>query len=174
MEFPERSKKTTDDTFTWDEVRKYLDEGYMDRAKYVARILLALSQKYGDEVFDVAKETIYEIGYEKGQEHAATTEEKSLEHLLKFYSDKVHGLYFGYFAELSGDKIVRRTDHCPMPRQWKQMGMTDDEIVLFCSIFDYLRPGIVEGYGEQYSCENTGCRTLAEKGYCQMIITKKS
>lgn len=174
MDFPERSKRTTDETFTWDEVRKRLDEEFMNRANYTARILLALSEKYGDGVLDVAKKEIYEIGYEMGKRHAATAKEKSLEHLLEIFSHKIDVLYFGFTAELFEDKFVGRMEHCPMPRQWKQMGMTDDEIVHFCSIFDHVDKGVIEGYSERYTGVNTGCRMLAEKGYCQLTAIEKS
>jgi predicted hydrocarbon binding protein len=174
MEFPERSNRTTDEKFTWDEVRERLDEEFMNRANYTARILLALREKFGDEVFDVAKKVIYEIGCEMGERHAATAKEKSLEHLLEIFSRKIDVLYFGFTAELLDDKFVGRAEHCPMPRQWKQMGMTDEEIVHFCSIFDHVDKGVIEGYSERYTGVNTGCRTLAEKGYCQLTAIEKS
>jgi predicted hydrocarbon binding protein len=169
LEFP-ASPKPMDRSFTWDEVRQYVDAENMERAEYVARLLIAFSERYGDEVYDLARQVIYNIGYERGQKHAATVKEKSFEHVMKLFSDPAMANYFGFEPKWSKDKVVAQVHYCPLPRQWKQMGMTDDEIIRLCSIFDEAEQGLFEGYSERFTEESTGCATLSEKGYCQMTM----
>lgn len=70
MEFPDKSRSTTDKLFSWNEVRKLLDKETMRMAEYIARILIKLSELYGGDVFKVAAKVIYQIGFEKGRARA--------------------------------------------------------------------------------------------------------
>lgn len=177
MEFPEKSQRTTDEKFTWDEVKALLDKEFMRRGEYVARILTALKEKFGDEVFDIAKKVIYDIGYKKGKARAekvkANNEEPTLEKLSKLIDHKISHLYFGTTPELIEGKLTIREYYCPLPRKWKEMGFSDEEIVNFCLIFDQVDRGMAEGYNENFKAELSGCKSLSEKGCCQTIISKK-
>ena len=177
MEFPEKSKRTTEETFTWDEVKALLDKEFMRRAEYIAKIVTALKEKFGDKVIDETKKVIYNIGYEKGKARAAIVkakgEEPTLENLAELIAHKTSKLYFGTTPELTENKLVIREDYCPLPRKWKEMGFTDKEIIEFCLMFDQVDKGMVEGYNDSFKAELSGCKTLAEKGYCQMVVEKK-
>ena len=42
LEFPSESHQSTDETFTWDEVKEILDKQIMRRAEYVTSVILAM------------------------------------------------------------------------------------------------------------------------------------
>lgn len=174
MDFPSKSKATTCQTFSWDEVKARLDKEFMRRGEYLARILVALRERFGDEVFEVTKSVIYRIGYEKGSYRAdlvkQADKENDLENLAELISHKISRLYFGTTPELSERKLIIREEYCPLPVKWKKMGYSDDQIVEFCALFDQVDKGMVEGYNENFTAELSGCTTLAEDGLCQMSV----
>jgi hypothetical protein len=177
MDFPTKSGGSTDETFDWDFVKTLLDKEFHRRAEYVTKIVMAFKERYGDEAFDLARETIYNIGYEKGQTRAKIAEDSgdpiSLENLAGQVAHQVSRLYFGTVPQLEDNKLVVREYYCPLPLKWKQMGFNDDEIVELCLMFDQVDKGMAEGYNANWTADLTGCRTLAEKGYCQMVIRAK-
>jgi hypothetical protein len=177
LEFPTDSGKTTGELFTWQEVKALLDKETMRRAEYVSRLLLALKEHFGDEVMHIARQVIYDMGYEKGQLRARMVaeqgEEKSLESLADLVAHKIARLYYGTTPLLSEDQLVIRETYCALPLKWKDMGMPDDQLVEFCLLFDQIDRGMVEGYNPDFAAELTGCRSLAERGYCQMVVRKR-
>jgi hypothetical protein len=174
MEFPARSRKTTDQTFSWDEVRVLLDKEFMRRGEYIARILMALRERFGDEVYGIAEKVIYEIGFEKGTKRASDVitkgQERDLASLSELIAHRLSRLYFGTTAELADDTLIIREEYCPLPHKWKEMGLADIQIAELCSIFDQVDKGMVEGYNNRFGAELSGCKTLAEEGYCQMTV----
>ena len=65
--FPSKSDRSTDDVFTWDEVKAIMDKEIMRRAEYVTRVVEAMRERFGDEALEVAAQAIYGIGYSKGK-----------------------------------------------------------------------------------------------------------
>jgi hypothetical protein len=175
--FPEQSHQTTEKLFTWDEVRSLLDKETMRRAEYIARILEALREEYGDRVLSIARQAIYNIGYEKGAKRAELVadqgEANDLYSLAKLVSHDMAQLYLGNEVEVVEDRMVVRETYCPLPRKWKQIGFTDDQIVGYCLLFDQVDKGMVEGYNPKYEAMLTGCKDLALLGYCQMVVQAK-
>ncbi len=178
MLFPTQSDAATDALFTWAEVKALLDKEHTRRAEYVTRILMALRERFGDEVLVVARQTIYRLGYEKGQARAAQTTrqggEKDLASLANLIAHKISRLYYGTTTRVEGDALTVRETFCPLPKKWQEMGFSDDEVVQLCLLFDQVDCGMVEGYDPSLAAEVTGCRSLAELGYCQMVVKKKS
>jgi hypothetical protein len=178
LKFPVRSQVSTEETFSWDAVRAMLDKEYMRRAEYIARIVMAMRKEYGEGVYDVVKQVIYQIGYEKGKARAALAESqgqaRDLESLANLIAHKTARLYLGTTPEVREGHMVVRETYCPLPIRWREMGLTDDELVAFCMMFDQVDRGMIEGYNDTYEVELSGCRGLAEKGYCQMIVSKKA
>ena len=115
------------------EVKVLLDKEFYRRAEYVTKILMAMKERYGEEAFNIAKQAIYDIGFEKGQHRAQVArennEEISLENLSSQVTHKISRFYFGTTSDFQGDQIVIRETYCPLPRKWKEMGFSDDEIV---------------------------------------------
>jgi len=177
MHFPERSHQTTDKLFTWDEVRALLDKETMRRAEYIARILEALRVEIGDQVLSIAKQVIYKIGYEKGAKRADLVADQGqmndLNSLAKLVSHDIAQLYLGNEVEVVEDSMVVRETYCPLPRKWKEMGFTDNQIVDYCLLFDQVDKGMVEGYNPNFEAMLTGCRSLAAMGFCQMVVQSK-
>lgn len=175
---PERSKKNTVERFTWDEVRGILDKETMRRAEYIARILRALSNRFGDEVYSIASSTIYQIGLEKGEARASLVksnhQSNNLESLATLVHHKIAELYLGNEVEIKGSTMVVREDYCPLLKKWKDMGMSDDEVARHCMMFDQVDKGMVEGFNHDYVAELSGCWNLAERGYCEMIVREKA
>jgi L-2-amino-thiazoline-4-carboxylic acid hydrolase len=178
MEFPEKSRSTTDRLFTWDDVRKLLDKESMRRAEYIAKILTGLSKRFGEQVYSEAARVIYQIGYEKGQARAQAMQdeggENDLESLARLISHETAQLYLGNKVEVQASQMVVMEDYCPLPRKWKEMGLSDSEIVSFCLLFDQVDKGMVEGYNEDFVACLSGCQGLAKDGYCQMVVKQKS
>jgi len=178
MEFPEKSKSTTGRLFTWDEVRKLLDKESMRRAEYIVRILSELSKQFGEQVYTAAARAIYQIGYEKGQARAQAMktegQENDLESLARLISHETAQLYLGNKVEVQDSQMVVREDYCPLPRKWKEMGLSDSEIVSFCLLFDQVDKGMVEGYNQDFIASLSGCQGLAKSGYCQMVVKQKT
>ena len=176
MEFPEKSKHTTDELFTWDEVRTLLDKEAMRRAEYIARILISLKEHYGDELMEIARDVIYKIGFEKGQTRAslmkAEGKKNDLDNLARLISHKTAQLYLGNQTIVEMEKLVVTEDYCPLPRKWKDMGLSDDQIINFCLLFDQVDKGMVEGYDQELEAHLSGCKGLSENGYCQMCVTR--
>ena len=42
LEFPSESNQSTDETFTWDEVKEIMDKQIMRRAEYVTGVIVAM------------------------------------------------------------------------------------------------------------------------------------
>ena len=177
MDFPEKSQSTTDRLYTWDEVRAMLDKESMRRAEYIARILLELQRHVGEKVMKIAAKEIYQIGYEKGRMRAGLMAEEGkkndLDNLANLISHPSAQLYLGNRVEVSRDELVVKEDYCPLPRRWKDLGYKDEQIIAFCLLFDQVDKGMVEGYNPQFEAQLSGCRGLAEYGFCQMRVRRK-
>jgi hypothetical protein len=177
MEFPEKSRSTTDRLFTWEEVRKLLDKESMRRAEYLSRILETLREKYGDEVTEIAAQVIYNIGYEKGAQRASLMQEhgqpNDLPNLAHLVSHEIAQLYLGNTAEIHDEQLVIREDYCPLIKKWNEMGFPDEKIIGYCQLFDQVDKGMVEGYNPDFVAELTGCSGLARKGYCGMVVSRR-
>ena len=177
MEFPERSKNTTDRLFTWEEVRGFLDKETTRRSEYIARILDALSDRFGEEVMDIAAKVIYNIGYEKGVMRSKMVKEDNqqndLPSLANLISHTTAQLYLGNQVEMRKDTMIIEEDYCPHPKKWKEMGFPLDKIVRYCLLFDQVDKGMIEGYNENFEAELTGCMNLGRNGVCQMLVRKK-
>lgn len=178
LTFPENSQKTTDKQFTWEEVRALLDKESMRRAEYIATILEALKEKYGEEVMTIAAKAIYNIGYEKGKMRAELVKESKKENdlpsLAKLVSHEMAQLYLGNSVEVGEDQMTVRETYCPLPRRWKEMMLDDEEIIGYCRLFDQVDRGMAEGYNPEFVAELSGCWKLAETGFCQMVIRRKA
>jgi hypothetical protein len=153
MEFPARSAVTSEAKWSWEEVKALLDKEHTRRAEYVTRLLMELRERFGDEVMGIARRTIYQIGHEKGKVRGALVVQqggkKDLESLANLVAHKTSRLY-GTTPEIRAEELVVRELYCPLPPKWKEMGFSDSELV-----------------------ELTGCRSLAERGCCEMIVKKK-
>lgn len=177
MEFPARSASTTDQMFTWEEVRGFLDKETTRRSEYIARILEALRARFGDEVMEIASKAIYNIGYEKGAMRAKLVKEKQqandLESLSKLISHTTAKLYLGNKVEVQDDRMVVTEDYCPHPKKWREMGFPLSKIVEYCLLFDQVDKGMIEGYNGNFEAELTGCWNLGRTGVCQMYVKCK-
>ncbi|MCX6054265.1 MAG: L-2-amino-thiazoline-4-carboxylic acid hydrolase [Chloroflexi bacterium] len=177
FDFPLKSNTVVKDTFTWDEVKSFLDKEYMRRAEYIADIVLAMKERYGEEVYDIVRKVIYNIGFEKGKTRAKIVKEKGhsndLDSLAELVSHRLSRLYYGTSPEVNGDKLVIKETYCPLPIKWKEMGMENDEIIRFCLLFDQVDKGMVEGYNDNFAAELTGCKGLSDCGFCQMVVRVK-
>ncbi len=175
--FPEKSNSEVKDTFTWDEVKGFLDKEYMRRAEYIADIILAMKERYGNEVYEIVKQVIYKIGFEKGQLRAQMVKEKGQDNdfqsLAELVSHRLSRMYYGTTPIVRENELEVRETYCPLPIKWKAMGMEDEEIVLFCLLFDQVDKGMVEGYNDRFVADLSGCRGLSERGYCQMVVRLK-
>ena len=177
LEFPTESHRSTDELFTWDEVREIMDKQIMRRAEYVTSVILAMRERFGEEALDVAAEAIYQIGYRKGEARAElvgqTGETNDLESLSELIAHKMSQLYLGTTTEVEGDELRVNETYCPLPVYWKSIGMADDEIVRFCKIFDQVDKGMIEGYNPDFIPVLGGAEELASQGYCQMVVRRK-
>jgi hypothetical protein len=175
--FPTKSESVVNETFTWDEVKGFLDKEYMRRAEYIADIVLAMKERYGEEVFEIVSKVIYDIGYKKGQGRAAIVKQRGLNNdlnsLAELVSHRLSRLYYGTTPDLSEGQMVIKETYCPLPIKWKEMGMNDEEIVKFCLMFDQVDKGMVEGYNDKFAAELTGCKGLSDCGFCQMVVREK-
>lgn len=178
MNFPKRSKHSTEQVFSWEEVRELLDKEAVRRADYIARILENMREVFGDKVFEIAAEVIYNIGYEKGKIRARLAKEKGqnndLTCLAQLVSHRTAQLYLGNNVEIDGDTMFVREDYCPLPVKWKEMGLPDDKIISYCLLFDQVDKGMVEGFNPAFEAMLSGCKGLAEKGFCEMIVRRKN
>lgn len=178
IKFPERSKNTTDRLFTWEEVRQFLDKETTRRTEYITKLLENFRERYGEEVLDIAAEVIYNIGYEKGALRrklvSEENKENDLESLANIISHTTAQLFLGNKTEVKNDTMTVTEDYCPHPKKWKEMGLPLDRIVKYCSIFDQVDRGMIEGYNDSFETKLTGCVHLAENGVCQMFVRKKS
>ena len=177
-EYPRQSKNTTERQFSWDEVRALLDKEAMRRAEYIVRILEALQAKFGDEVMAIASKVIYELGFEKGTKRAQLMEQNGqpndMPNLAKLVSHEIAQIYLGNSAVVNGDELIIREDYCPLIVKWNDMGFPDEKIVNYCTLFDQVDKGMVEGYNNDFRAELTGCAGLKGKGYCGMLVRRKS
>lgn len=177
LDFPLESHRSTDKTFTWDEVKELMDKQIMRRAEYVTSVIQAMRARYGEEALEIAAEAIYQIGYRKGAARSQLVLDKGqsndLESLSKLIGHKMSRLYLGTTTEVSGNEMTVNETYCPLPVYWKSIGMPDDEIVHFCRIFDQVDKGMIEGYNSDFKTELSGAEELALQGYCQMVVRMK-
>lgn len=177
LDFPAKSHRSTDETFTWDEVREIMDKQIKRRAEYVTGVILAMQERFGDEALDVAAQAIYQIGYRKGAARSESVLEQGadndLESLSELIGHKMSRLYLGTTTEVEGEQLTVRETYCPLPVYWKSIGMADDMIVRFCKIFDQVDRGMVEGYNRDFTADLGGAEELARRGYCQMVVRQK-
>ncbi len=175
--FPEKSHRGSDQTFTWNEVKAIMDKEIKRRTEYVTAVVLATQEKFGDGALDVAAEAIYQIGYKKGKARSEVVAEQgqdnNLESLSKLIAHKMSKLYLGTTTSVDGDQLTVRETYCPLPVYWQSIGMSDDDVVKFCKIFDQVDKGMVEGYNSKYTTDLGGAEELALNGFCQMIVRQK-
>ncbi len=95
--FPAQSDRSTDDVFTWDEVKAIMDKEIMRRAEYVTRVVEAMRERFGDEALEVAAQAIYQIGFRKGQARSelvqAEGKRNDLSSLSELVAHKMARLY---------------------------------------------------------------------------------
>lgn len=177
LEFPLESHRSTDETFTWEEVKEIMDKQIMRRAEYVTSVIQAMREHFGEEALEVAAEAIYQIGYQKGVARSELVvsqgEANDLKGLSELIAHKMSRLYLGTSTEVSGNELKVKETYCPLPVYWKSIGMPDDEIVRFCKIFDQVDKGMIEGYNSDFTTELSGAEELALQGYCQMVVRLK-
>jgi L-2-amino-thiazoline-4-carboxylic acid hydrolase len=177
LQFPARSHRSTDQVFTWDEVKAIMDKEITRRAEYVTTIILAMKERFGDEAYQVAAQAIYNIGYRKGQARAALVQEQGkandLESLSELIAHKMSRLYLGTTTEVQPGELTVCETYCPLPVYWKSAGLPDAENVRFCKIFDQVDKGMVEGYNPSFAAELGGAEELATKGYCHMVVRQR-
>jgi len=175
--FPAQSDRSTDDVFTWDEVKAIMDKEIMRRAEYVTRVVEAMRERFGDEALEVAAQAIYQIGYRKGQARSevvkAEGKRNDLSSLSELVAHKMARLYLGTTAEMKLGALTVRETYCPLPVYWKSIGMSDAETVRYCKIFDQVDKGMVEGYNPLLTADLGGAEELARLGYCQMIVRER-
>jgi len=175
--FPAQSDRSTDDVFTWDEVKAIMDKEIMRRAEYVTRVVEAMRERFGDEALEVAAQAIYQIGYRKGQARSevvkAEGKRNDLSSLSELVAHKMARLYLGTTAEMKLGALTVRETYCPLPVYWKSIGMSDAETVRYCKIFDQVDKGMVEGYNPSLTADLGGAEELARLGYCQMIVRER-
>jgi hypothetical protein len=176
--FPTQSQRSTDDVFTWAEVKAIMDKEIMRRAEYVTRVVEAMRERFGDEALEVAAQAIYQIGYRKGQARSemvqAEGKRNDLSSLSELVAHKMARLYLGTTAEMKLGSLTVRETYCPLPVYWKSMGMSDSETVRYCKIFDQVDKGMVEGYNRSLTADLGGAEELARLGYCQMVVRERS
>jgi hypothetical protein len=174
LDFPVESHRSTDETFTWEEVKEIMDKQIMRRAEYVTAVIQAMRKRFGEEALDIAAEAIYQIGYKKGVARSELVlsqgETNDLESLSELIAHKMSRLYLGTTTEVSGNELKVKETYCPLPVYWKSIGMPDDEIVRYCMIFDQVDKGMIEGYNNAFTTELSGAEELALQGYCQMVV----
>jgi hypothetical protein len=177
LQFPARSHRSTDQVFTWDEVKAIMDKEIMRRAEYVTTIILAMKERFGEDAYQVAAQAIYNIGYRKGQARSALVAEQGktndLESLSGLIGHKMSRLYLGTTTEVKPGELTVCETYCPLPVYWKSAGLPDKENVRFCKIFDQVDKGMVEGYNASFEAELGGAEELATKGYCQMVVRQR-
>lgn len=177
LQFPTQSHRSTDQVFTWDEVKAIMDKEIKRRAEYVTQIILAMRDRFGEEAYDVAAGAIYQIGYRKGQARSELVESQGqaadLESLAGLVAHKMAQLYLGTTAELQPGEMKVCETYCPLPVYWQSMGLADTETVRFCRIFDQVDKGMVEGYNSSFVAELGGAEELATKGYCHMTVRQR-
>ena len=176
--FPAQSHRSTDDVFTWDEVKSIMDKEIMRRAEYVTRVVEAMRERFGDEALEVAAQAIYQIGYRKGKARSelvqAQGKPNDLPSLSELVAHKMARLYLGTTAEMKLGALTVRETYCPLPVYWKSMGMSDAETVRYCKIFDQVDKGMVEGYNPSLTADLGGAEELARLGYCQMVVRERN
>jgi hypothetical protein len=177
LDFPAKSHRSTDEIFTWEEVKEIMDKQIMRRAEYVTSVIQAMRERFGEEALEVAAEAIYQIGFEKGKARSELVvsqgQANDLESLSELIAHKMSRLYLGTSTQVSGNELRVKETYCPLPVYWKSIGMPDEEIVRFCKIFDQVDKGMIEGYNSEFSTELSGAEELALQGYCQMVVRQK-
>ena len=176
--FPAQSGRSTDDVFTWDEVKAIMDKEIMRRAEYVTGVVEAMRERFGDEALEIAAQAIYQIGYRKGKARSelvqAEGKANDLPSLSELVAHKMARLYLGTTAEMKLGALTVRETYCPLPVYWKSIGMSDAETVRYCKIFDQVDKGMVEGYNPLLTADLGGAEELARLGYCQMVVRERS
>lgn len=177
LEFPQKSHRSTEEVFSWDEVKAIMDKEIMRRAEYVTSVVQAMRDRFGEEALEVAAEAIYQIGYKKGQARSEIIQQQGepndLESLSELIAHKMSRLYLGTVTEIDLGELKVRETYCPLPVYWQSSGMPDDEVVRFCRIFDQVDRGMVEGYNPKFTTDLGGAGELATVGFCQMVVRKK-
>jgi hypothetical protein len=177
LHFPTKSDQSTDETFTWSEVKEIMDKQIMRRAEYVTAVVEAMKERFGEEAYDVAARAIYQIGYTKGKTRAELVrgqgQENDLESLSELIAHKMARLYLGTKTEIIDNELKVRETYCPLPVYWKSLGFSDTEIIRYCRIFDQVDKGMVEGYNPELNTELGGAEQLAAQGYCQMVVRRE-
>lgn len=177
MRFPDRSHVTSDEMFSWEEVRAIMDKEIKRRGEYVTAIVQAMREHFGDGAFDIAVRAIYQIGYNKGKARSELMRQQGrptdLHSLSELVAHRTAKLYLGTTVEVEPDRMTSTETYCPMPAYWKSIGLEDIEVRRFCWMFDQVDRGMVEGYNPDYTADLGGAEQLAQHGYCQMIVRKK-
>jgi hypothetical protein len=177
MQFPTKSHRSTDEMFSWDEVKAIMDKEIMRRVEYVTTIVQTMRDRFGEEALDIAADAIYQIGYKKGKARSEFVQqqgqENDLESLSKLIAHKMSRLYLGTTIDIKQDELTVKETYCPLPIYWNSIGLSDNEVIQFCRIFDQVDKGMVEGYNCEFTTDLSGAEELSQKGYCQMVVRRK-
>ncbi len=148
------------------QVDEVVAQARADMFGLMAVVLSALVEKYGDEIWEVAHETMYNIGFERGQEFSETMkidphDARSVGRIFDL-EDTGIGIK-GEWVETGSKRVVKREFYCPLG----EMSAVCPEI---CTrLFDSVEQGTLDAIGVK---GRLSYPKLMSKGdpYCEVVL----
>ncbi len=149
------------------QLEEVVSQARADMFGLLAMVMSSLAAKYGDEVWEVAGKTMYDIGYQRGQEFSQTmkidpTDARSVGRIFDLESTRV-GIK-GEWVETGKKRAVKREFYCPLGA----MAMVCPEV---CTrLFDAVERGTLDAIGVRV--KDFRFEKLIPKGdpYCEVVL----
>jgi hypothetical protein len=139
-----------------------------DRARYMALVVQELDAR-GLETDDIISTAILKYGREVGEK--AGQIDGADEFIKSQMSSRLGRLTFKTErGEMTNERAVLKTNHCPLVEVWKEMGLSDDQVVRMCDLFENRDEGRVEAAGIKLDVPKTIARG---DPICKFIFTKE-
>ena len=148
------------------QLEEVVSQARADMFGLLAVVMSTLATKYGDEVWEVASKTMYDIGYQRGQEFSQTmkidpTDARSVGRIFDLEDTGV-GIK-GEWVETGKKRAVKREFYCP----FGAMAMVCPEV---CTrLFDSVEKGTFDAIGIKGKISYV---KLMPKGdpYCEVVL----
>ncbi len=139
-----------------------------DRAVWFALLFRAFEGELGrDEAVRIARKAIRNYGHYKG---SLDGKKLSAEEMMERFETSGGTRIFGAEIEACDEWMENRVGYCALVEAWKEMGLSSDDVNLFCDIAMDGDRGRAEYHGVELRLEETLARN---DGFCRICLKRK-
>lgn len=160
-------EETTEEQVPMEEYLRDVQGAIKDRGRYLAMVVKELDAR-GLDADDIIGTTLYRYGYELG---GRVGKIEGVDELVRLQlSSRAGGLPFKVERpEMTVERVVIINNCCPLVEVWREMGLSDQEVVRMCDLFEKREEGRVAAVGLKVEAP----QTFAKGDHvCRLVFTK--